>query len=51
MRVNTMALGIIRTPMHAEETHDTLATLHPVGRMGDVSDVVEGSRTWRPPSS
>jgi NAD(P)-dependent dehydrogenase (short-subunit alcohol dehydrogenase family) len=25
----------------AEETHDTLAALHPVGRMGDVGDIVE----------
>src|SRR5579859_7840025 len=41
VRVNTVALGIIRTPMHPEETHDALAALHPVGRMGDISDVVE----------
>ena len=41
VRVNTVAPGIIRTPMHAEETHDTLAALHPVGRMGDVDDIVE----------
>ena len=33
--------GIIRTPMHAEEAYDTLAALHPVGRMGDVGDIVE----------
>jgi NAD(P)-dependent dehydrogenase (short-subunit alcohol dehydrogenase family) len=26
---------------HAEETHDTLAALHPAGRMGDVGDIVE----------
>jgi NAD(P)-dependent dehydrogenase (short-subunit alcohol dehydrogenase family) len=41
VRVNTVAPGIIRTPMHAEGTHDTLAALHPVGRMGDISDIVE----------
>jgi NAD(P)-dependent dehydrogenase (short-subunit alcohol dehydrogenase family) len=41
VRVNTVSLGIIRTPMHAEETHDALAALHPVGRMGDVGDIVE----------
>ncbi|MFC0626327.1 SDR family NAD(P)-dependent oxidoreductase [Kribbella deserti] len=40
IRVNTVALGIIRTPMHAEETHAALAGLHPVGHIGDVSDVV-----------
>ena len=41
VRVNTVALGIIRTPMHAAETHDALATMHPVGRMGEVGDIVE----------
>jgi NAD(P)-dependent dehydrogenase (short-subunit alcohol dehydrogenase family) len=41
VRVNTVSPGIIRTPMHAEETYDTLAAMHPVGRMGDVADVVE----------
>jgi NAD(P)-dependent dehydrogenase (short-subunit alcohol dehydrogenase family) len=33
--------GIIRTPMHAEETYDTLAALHPVGRMGGIGDIVD----------
>jgi NAD(P)-dependent dehydrogenase (short-subunit alcohol dehydrogenase family) len=41
VRVNTVALGIIRTPMHPVETHDALAGLHPVGRIGDISDVVD----------
>jgi len=41
VRVNTVAPGIIRTPMHAEETLDTLAALHPVGLMGDIGDIVE----------
>jgi NAD(P)-dependent dehydrogenase (short-subunit alcohol dehydrogenase family) len=41
VRVNTVSLGVIRTPMHAEETYDALAALHPVGRMGDIGDVVE----------
>jgi NAD(P)-dependent dehydrogenase (short-subunit alcohol dehydrogenase family) len=41
VRVNTVSPGIIRTPMHAEEAYDTLAALHPVGRMGDVGDIVE----------
>jgi NAD(P)-dependent dehydrogenase (short-subunit alcohol dehydrogenase family) len=41
VRVNTVSPGIIRTPMHAEETHDTLAALHPVGRMGDIGDIVD----------
>jgi NAD(P)-dependent dehydrogenase (short-subunit alcohol dehydrogenase family) len=41
VRVNTVSLGVIRTPMHAEETYAALAALHPVGRMGDIGDVVE----------
>jgi NAD(P)-dependent dehydrogenase (short-subunit alcohol dehydrogenase family) len=40
IRVNSVALGIIRTPMHPEETHEALAGMHPVGRMGEISDVV-----------
>jgi NAD(P)-dependent dehydrogenase (short-subunit alcohol dehydrogenase family) len=41
VRVNTVAPGIIRTPMHPAEAHDMLATLHPVGRMGEVADIAE----------
>jgi len=41
IRVNAVSPGIINTPMHTPETHDFLATLHPVGRMGDIRDIVE----------
>ena len=41
LRVNAVAPGIIKTPMHAPETHAALAGLHPIGRMGEVSDVVD----------
>ena len=41
IRVNSVALGIIRTPMHPAETHDALAGLHPLGRMGEIDDVTE----------
>jgi NAD(P)-dependent dehydrogenase (short-subunit alcohol dehydrogenase family) len=41
IRVNAVALGIIRTPMHPAETLEVLAGLHPVGRMGEISDVVD----------
>ena len=27
--------------MSAEQTHDTLAALHPVGRIADIADIVE----------
>ncbi|QNK02031.1 SDR family NAD(P)-dependent oxidoreductase [Dyella telluris] len=41
VRVNAVAPGVIKTPMHAPETHGALAGLHPVGRMGDIADVVD----------
>jgi NAD(P)-dependent dehydrogenase (short-subunit alcohol dehydrogenase family) len=41
IRVNAVALGVIKTPMHPIETYQSLAALHPVGRMGGISDVVE----------
>ena len=31
----------MKTPMHARETHEFLAKLHPVGRMGEVQDIVD----------
>jgi NAD(P)-dependent dehydrogenase (short-subunit alcohol dehydrogenase family) len=40
IRVNAVAPGIIKTPMNAAQSHDALGQLHPVGRMGDISDVV-----------
>ena len=40
VRVNAVSLGVIKTPMHAPETYDGLGTLHPMGRMGETSDVV-----------
>jgi len=42
IRVNAVSPGIIQTPMHAEETHDALAALHPVGHMGTIDDIVKG---------
>ena len=41
IRVNAVAPGVIKTPMHAPETHDFLARLHPMGRMGEAREVVE----------
>jgi NAD(P)-dependent dehydrogenase (short-subunit alcohol dehydrogenase family) len=41
IRVNAVSPGIIKSPMHKAETHAELAAMHPVGRMGDMSDIVE----------
>ncbi|HEX4740388.1 MAG TPA: SDR family oxidoreductase [Caulobacteraceae bacterium] len=40
IRVNAVAPGVIKTPMHPVETHAMLAAMHPLGRMGEVSDIV-----------
>jgi NAD(P)-dependent dehydrogenase (short-subunit alcohol dehydrogenase family) len=41
IRVNAVSPGVVKTPMHPVETHAALAGLHPVGRMGEISDIVE----------
>ncbi|MGO4748094.1 SDR family NAD(P)-dependent oxidoreductase, partial [Streptomyces sp. 2MCAF27] len=41
IRTNAVSPGTIRTPMHPEETIAALAALHPVGRLGEVSDIVD----------
>jgi NAD(P)-dependent dehydrogenase (short-subunit alcohol dehydrogenase family) len=41
IRANAVALGIIATPMHPASTHDALAAMHPLGRIGEISDVVD----------
>jgi NAD(P)-dependent dehydrogenase (short-subunit alcohol dehydrogenase family) len=41
IRVNAVSPGVIKTPMHAVETHEALASLHPIGRMGESQDIVD----------
>lgn len=41
IRVNAVAPGVIKTPMHAPETHAALASLHPLGRMGEIQEIVD----------
>ena len=41
IRSNAVALGIIRTPMHDEASYDAMAKMHPIGRIGEVVDVVD----------
>ena len=42
MRVNTVALGVIETPTHRPEEYAGLAGIHPLGRVGTITDVVAG---------
>lgn len=41
IRVNAVSPGVIKTPMHAPQTHEFLANLHPVKRMGEIKDIVD----------
>ena len=46
IRVNAVAPGVIKTPMHPAETHAQLAKLHPLGRMGEISEIVGAIHIW-----
>jgi NAD(P)-dependent dehydrogenase (short-subunit alcohol dehydrogenase family) len=41
IRVNAVAPGIIKTPMHEAGTHEFLGKLHPVARMGEIADIAD----------
>lgn len=40
IRVNAVAPGVIRTPMHAAEDIDSLGAFHPMNKVGEVEDIV-----------
>jgi NAD(P)-dependent dehydrogenase (short-subunit alcohol dehydrogenase family) len=42
IRANAVSLGVIQTPLNPPEAFADLAKLHPMGRVGQVSDVVGG---------
>jgi NAD(P)-dependent dehydrogenase (short-subunit alcohol dehydrogenase family) len=42
VRVNAVSLGVIKTPMHDSSEYDAIAATHPLGRMGEIDDVVDG---------
>jgi NAD(P)-dependent dehydrogenase (short-subunit alcohol dehydrogenase family) len=41
IRVNAVAPGTVKTPMHPQENHEFLAALQPIGRMGELNDIVD----------
>ncbi len=40
IRVNAVAPGVIRTPMHDLEAMEKLAAFHPMNRLGEIEDIV-----------
>jgi NAD(P)-dependent dehydrogenase (short-subunit alcohol dehydrogenase family) len=42
LRVNAVSLGVIKTPIHDESSYAGMGALHPVGRVGEIEDVVGG---------
>ena len=41
VRVNAVSLGVIKTPTYGPESYEAIAAMHPIGRAGEISDVVE----------
>ncbi|MGW7544298.1 SDR family NAD(P)-dependent oxidoreductase [Streptomyces sp. NPDC054770] len=41
IRSNAVALGVIRNPMRPEAYNQTLAAMHPLGRLGEIDDIVD----------
>lgn len=40
IRVNAVAPGVIKTPMHSPENYDALAAFHPMNKVGGIEDIV-----------
>ena len=41
IRANTISPGVVNTPMHANDDHAFLKTLHPIPRLVEVSEIVD----------
>jgi NAD(P)-dependent dehydrogenase (short-subunit alcohol dehydrogenase family) len=42
LRVNAISLGVIQNPRYDPASYQGMSELHPLGRIGEISDVVEG---------
>ena len=42
IRCNAVSLGVIQNPVYDPESYEALAQMHPLGRVGQVADVVQG---------
>jgi NAD(P)-dependent dehydrogenase (short-subunit alcohol dehydrogenase family) len=41
VRVNAVSPGVIKTPIHDPSSYEGMADLHPLGRIGEVSDIID----------
>jgi len=41
IRVNTISPGVVDTPMHVDDDHESLKKLHPIPRLVQVSEIVD----------
>lgn len=41
IRVNAVAPGVVKTPMHTEESYAFLSQMHPMGRLGEADEIAE----------
>lgn len=41
IRANTISLGVVDTPMHANDNHELLKKLNPAGRLVQVAEIVD----------
>jgi NAD(P)-dependent dehydrogenase (short-subunit alcohol dehydrogenase family) len=42
LRANAVSLGVIKTPVYDQSSYATIDALHPLGRAGEIEDVVGG---------
>jgi hypothetical protein len=42
IRVNAVALGVVKTPEHDPASYDGMAGLHPIGRIGEILHIDGG---------
>ena len=42
LRVNAVSLGVIKTPTYDDSSYAGMGALHPVGRVGEIEDVIGG---------
>jgi NAD(P)-dependent dehydrogenase (short-subunit alcohol dehydrogenase family) len=42
VRVSAVAAGVVQTPVHDAASYEGMAGLHPIGRIGQITDIVDG---------